>query len=118
MVLPYENLCFVDETVGILAYADAKLCPLAAQNVLAVAVAGHEGGLRFCHIGMVGNILAPSGELVSVAAKKVAGIAEGGGLMGEVIILVHISGLDACDPAKLGIQGQGGQAVAGPVLVE
>jgi hypothetical protein len=67
---------------------------------------------------MVGNVLTPAGELVTVAAEKIAGIAKGGGLMREIVVLVHIRGFDAGDPAKFGVQSQGGQAVVDPVLVE
>ena len=83
-----------------------------------MAVAGHEGGLRLGDVGVMGDVLAPAGELVSVAAEKVAGVAKGGGFMGKVIVLKHVRGFDAGDPAELGVQGQGGQAVIGPILVE
>ena len=117
-MLPDENLSYIYKPVFVKAYADAHFGPLAAKNVPAVAIAGHKGSLRLCHVGMVGNVLAPAGKLVAIAAEQVACIAQGRGFMREVIVLIHIRGFDAGDSAKLRVQGQGGQAVVGPVLVE
>lgn len=101
--LPYKDLGYINKAVFVKTYPDAHFGPLAAKDVSAVAVAGHEGCLSLCYVGMVRNVLAPAGKLVAIAAQKIACVAQGGGLMRKVIVLEHICGFDAGDAAKLGV---------------
>lgn len=66
---------------------------------------------------MMGDILAPAGEFVAVAAQEVASVTQCGRLMCEVVVLIHIRRFNSGDAAKLGIKRQGGQAVIGPILI-
>ena len=113
-----KNLSYVYEAVVIVDYTNTHLGPLAAKDVPAVPVTGHESSLGFCNVGVVGNVFTPAGEGIAVAAQKIAGVAQSGGFMGEIIVLEHIVGLDPGNTGKLWVQGQGGQAIIGPVLIQ
>ena len=113
-----EDLGEVGVALGVEGDADADFGPGGGEDVLAVAGGGHESGLGFGDAGVVGDVFTGGGEGIAEGAEHNADVAVGGGFVGEIVVVAHVLGLDAGDAGKLGIQGQGGQAVGGSVGIE
>ena len=67
---------------------------------------------------MVGDVLARSGVRVAEMLQHGAHVAVGGGLMGEVALVPHVGGFDARNAAELFVEGQWGEPVDFPVLIQ
>ena len=115
--LTREDLRYIYIALIVIAYADAYLGPLAAQDVGAVACAAHKGGFGLVDRGMVGNVLTNALIAVAKAFEHGGHIAIGRGLVRKVAVGFHIAGFDARDAAKLLIQGQSSQSICFPVSI-
>ena len=109
--LPCEDLRDVDVALRVLANADAYTSPGGGENVAAMTVAGHEGGLRLFNGGMVRNVLSGGGEGIAEVLQHVADGTVGGGGVRKIMVVAHVLGFLAGNGAQLLIQGQSRQTI-------
>lgn len=112
-----EQLGNVHEALIIRPYADAYLAPLTAEDVSAMTVAAHEGGLRFFHRGMMSDVFPYGGEGIAKSFQHLGSAAVGGRGVGEVAVFLHILAFQTRNLAKRGIQRKGGTAVCNSILI-